>query len=573
MRMTEEESYVVDKERCPKCADQGRDNSCDNLAVYSDGHKFCFACEHYVKGNMTNEDYTPPTPKAFTPVPDGECEAIPDRGINEKTARKFGYQTIRRGGEVFHASSVYRNGQMVGQHVRGSGKRFKWVGKPKGCEMFGQHLFHGGKSLTITEGEIDAMTVYQVNGGFPVVSLPNGVQSAVRSIKDNLEWINTFNEVVLMFDMDEPGQKAAKEVAGLLAGGKAKIANLGGHKDANEAYLANDSKAIVNAFFNATSWSPDEILHVSQVTEDKDNPDEVWEYPWDSMTERLLGQKTGELILWSSGTGSGKSTILRQVAHHHLSQGRSLGMIMLEESPMETKEDLLSLQMGKPVRIVRQQRQLNELRAKMGKPPIAAINAEYTPEEYAEAESWLNQQDLHLYNHLGHNAVQNIKTRMEFMAISLGLKVIMLDHITALATGLLTDQNSNERLIIDDLLLFMRSLAERTGVHFDIVSQLKKSDKAFEEGSRITLQDLKGSGNLGTVPNTIISLERNRQDQDPIIANTTLLRCLKGRNMPGASGIAGALYYDKETARLTEVSVHEGDDGVVTGDVNPFGGI
>lgn len=573
MRMTEEESYVVDKEQCPKCAAQGRDNSCDNLAVYSDGHKFCFACEHFVKGNMTNEDHTPRPPREFTPV-HGECEAIPDRGINEKTARKFGYQTIRRNNEVFHASAVYRQGELVGQHIRGSGKRFKWLGSPKGCEMFGQHLFAGGKSVTITEGEIDAMTVYQVNGGFPVVSLPNGVQSAVRSIKDNLEWINGFNEIVIMFDNDEPGQKAAKEVAALLAGGKAKIANLGGHKDANEAYLANDSKAIVNAFYNATSWSPDEILHISQVTEDTNSPEEVWEYPWDNMTERLLGQKTSELILWSSGTGSGKSTILRQVAHHHLAQGRSLGMIMLEESPMETKEDLISLQMGKPVRIVRQQRQLNELRAKMGKPPIAAINAEYTPEEYAEAEAWLNAKDLHLYNHLGHNAVQNIKSRMEHMAVSQGLQVIMLDHITALATGLLTDANNNERLIIDDLLLFMRSLAERTGVHFDIVSQLKKSDKAFEEGSRITLQDLKGSGNLGSVPNTIISLERNRQDKDPIVANTTLLRCLKGRNMPGASGIAGALYYDKETSLLTEVSVHEGDDGKIeTGDANPFGGI
>jgi len=522
---------------------------------------------------MNKEDIPRREPKEFTPV-SGEAAAVPERGITEKTTRKFGYLTVNKNGEEFHASSVYRNRELVGQHIRGSGKRFKWIGSPKGCEMWGQHLFQaGGKKLTITEGEIDAMTVFQINGGWPVVSLPNGVQSAVRSIKDNLEWISSFGEVIIMFDMDEPGQKAAKEVAGILASGKAKIASLP-CKDANECLMKNMSKAVADAPFQAAAWSPDEILHVSQVVEDNDNPDEVWEYPWDHMTERLLGQKTSELILWSSGTGSGKSTILRQVAHHHLTQGRSLGMIMLEESPMETKEDLISLQMGKPVRIVRQQRQLNQLRAKMGKPPIAAINAEYTPEEYAESEQWLNRQDLHLYNHLGHNAVQNIKARMEYMAVSLGLKVIMLDHITALATGLLTDQNSNERLIIDDLLLFMRSLAERTGVHFDIVSQLKKSDKAFEEGSRITLQDLKGSGNLGTVPNTIISLERNRQDKDPIIANTTLLRCLKGRNMPGASGIAGALYYDKETSRLTEVSVHEGDDGkVVTGDADPFGGI
>ena len=80
--------------------------------------------------------------------------------------------------------------------------------------MFGQHLFeHGGKRLVITEGEIDAMTVFQVNNGWPVVSLPNGVQSAERSVKDNLEFISSYKEVILMFDMDDAGQKAAKKVA------------------------------------------------------------------------------------------------------------------------------------------------------------------------------------------------------------------------------------------------------------------------------------------------------------------------------------------------------------------------
>ena len=264
---------------------------------------------------------------------------------------------------------------MVGQHIHGSGKRFKWIGSPRGCELWGQHLFKaGGKKLVITEGEIDAMTVFQVNGGWPVVSLPNGVQSAVRAIKDNLEYISSFTEIVLMFDMDQPGQDAAKDVAELLPPGKALIASLP-FNDANECLLNNNSKAVVDASWQAVAWSPDEIMHISQVKVDTDSPQEVWEYPWDAMTTRLLGQKSGELILWCSGTGSGKSTILRQVARHHLVQGRSLGMIMLEESPIETKEDLLSLQMGKPVRLVRQQRELNELRIKMGKQPIGVISA------------------------------------------------------------------------------------------------------------------------------------------------------------------------------------------------------
>ena len=65
------------------------------------------------------------------------------------------------------------------------------------------------------------------------------------------------------------------------------------------------------------------------------------------------------------------------------------------------------------------------------------------------------------------------------------------------------------------------------------MSQLKKTDKHFEEGSRITLQDLKGSGSLGSVPNNIIALERNRQDPDPIQANTTVVRVLRTASPAG----------------------------------------
>ena len=41
-------SVVIGRERCPKCARNGKDRSGDNLAIYSDGHEFCFACQYFV---------------------------------------------------------------------------------------------------------------------------------------------------------------------------------------------------------------------------------------------------------------------------------------------------------------------------------------------------------------------------------------------------------------------------------------------------------------------------------------------------------------------------------------------
>jgi len=48
-------SHFISNERCPKCASQGNDKSGNNLAVYSDQHKYCFACGYYVKGDIVEE--------------------------------------------------------------------------------------------------------------------------------------------------------------------------------------------------------------------------------------------------------------------------------------------------------------------------------------------------------------------------------------------------------------------------------------------------------------------------------------------------------------------------------------
>lgn len=44
-------SRVVKKERCPKCAELGKDRKGDNLVSYDDGHSYCFGCGYTLNGN------------------------------------------------------------------------------------------------------------------------------------------------------------------------------------------------------------------------------------------------------------------------------------------------------------------------------------------------------------------------------------------------------------------------------------------------------------------------------------------------------------------------------------------
>ena len=240
---------------------------------------------------------------------------------------------------------------------------------------------------------------------------------------------------------------------------------------------------------------------------------------------------------------------------------------MLEESPQETMDDMISLILNKPVRAIMAGRMMNELRVKLGKSVINMdfVN-DFTNEEYAQARQKLSETSFYVYDHLGNNAMSNLLARMEFMAVSLKVDVIVLDHITAAAAGLLgitnkdVDGGNSERIIIDTLMKELRAISVRTGVHVDIVSQLKKTDKAFEEGDRITLQDLRGSGALSSVPNTVVALERDRQNSDDTVANTTIIRVLKNR-LTGRAGIATALYYDRKTGRLKEIGFAIDDGG------------
>ena len=509
-------------------------------------------------------------PKEFKVI-SGSFIDLNDRGITEKTCRVYGYQVAKINGKEVQIANYYRGGELIGQHLRGPNKQFAWKGTAKGAELFGQNLWKstGGKRLVITEGEIDCMTVNQVlNGTWPVVSIPNGAQSAAQAIKDNLEFVNSYSEVVLCFDMDEPGQKAALEVAELLPPGKCKIAKLP-YKDANECLQNAQSKHLASAIWEAQAYSPDEILHISKVVDTIDTMAEtrVYPFPYDGLSEFLIGQRSGEISLWCSGTGSGKSTILRELRHHHLEEGRSVGCIMLEESPQETLDDMISLMLNKPVRAIRACRMMNDLRIKMGKKPInMSVVDDLSEEEYNGARDKLCQTNFYVYDHLGNNAMQNLLARMEFMAVSLKVDIIVLDHITAAAAGLMGMENKDiegggsERIIIDTLMKELRSLAVRTGVHIDIISQLKKTEKAYEEGDRITLQDLRGSGALASVPNTVIALERDRQNTDEKIANTTIVRVLKNR-LTGRAGIASTLFYDHLSGRLKEIGFAMGEDG------------
>ena len=156
----------------------------------------------------------------FVPI-QGDIQALAKRGITEATCAHFGYTVgidPKTGNKVQLAPYTDEHGRIVAQKWRDSAKNFGVLGKLKnGLPLFGQHLWRdGGKKVVITEGEIDAMSVSQMQGNkWPVVSIPNGASGAKKALGAALEWLEKFEEVILMFDQDDPGREAVAECAPL----------------------------------------------------------------------------------------------------------------------------------------------------------------------------------------------------------------------------------------------------------------------------------------------------------------------------------------------------------------------
>jgi twinkle protein len=470
----------------------------------------------------------------------GEVQALPSRGINEETARKFGYRVGTHHGKPVQIAD-YRNadGELVAQKIRGRDKQFSMiVDTSTEVPLFGQHLWPtSGRRVVVTEGEIDALSVAQSCGlTWPVVSVPNGAQGARKSVQRALEWLCGYDLVVFCFDMDEPGRKAAAECAALLPPGKAAIAELSA-KDPNDMLKAGKVKELSSALWNARKWSPAGIV----------NGADLWDrivavqepgipYPWPGLTEKTYGQRKGKLITWTAGSGVGKSTLVSKVAYDlAFEHGLKVGYVALEESVARASQRFLSHRLGKLVHL----------------PGVA------TEVEMREAfDATLGTGRVFLFDHFGSADSDTLLSKLRYLAVGCECDVLILDHISIAISGLGLD--GDERRLIDHMMTELRTMVEETGVLCHVISHLRRSpndSRSAEEGGRVTLAMLRGSHSIAQLSDQVIAIERDLQGEDRVMT----VRVLKNRET-GDTGVACHLDYDRETGKIAEVAAPEFED-------------
>lgn len=459
---------------------------------------------------------------------------LKDRNIFKATAAFYNVWVNQSNEHVYPYYS--RDGkQLLANKFRNTAQKgFMTQGDISRTGLFGQQLFPAGsaKQITITEGELDALSVFQMTGSkFPAVSVKN-TASARKDIADNFEYLNSFQKIVVCFDKDDPhkrpdgttyypGQEAAQVVAGMFPPGKVRLLTLKDAKDANDYLRHGWQDKFEKEWWAAPEWTPAGLKLAKDLWEEvrvQKNYETV-NYPWEGLNNLTYGMRLSEVVLITADTGVGKTSVVKEIEHHLLKNtDRGVGLLHLEESNGDSLLGLMSITANKPLH-------------------LPDVRAEVKEDELRKY--WDNTCDndrIVVWDHFGSNSVASVLSTIRHMH-ALGCKYIILDHLSIIVS----DQNGDERKQLDEISTKLKTLCMELNCCIICVIHINRQGQ------------VRGSAGPEQISNIVIRLIRDKLSDNEEIRNTTKVIVEKNR-FCGRTGPACLLRYDGETGRLSELA-------------------
>lgn len=494
---------------CPSCP------SSDAYCEYEDGHGYCFSCGYFKpkdKEEFLNDNYT--------------YEYLSWRGVSKETMRRYGVKTkINSEGKPVALGFVYKNGAVKGRKLDASkSEAFYSTGEISKAGLFGVNAFSqgGARYVTITEGELDALSLNQALGGtYPVVS----VQSASTAVRDCIldrEYLNSFERIYLAFDSDGPGQDASRGVAQLFDYNKLYHVKFTKHKDANAYLTAEGEEELKKIWWNSRRFQPADIKSTNDEFEDilRESPKVGAPYPFPTLNEMTYGIRTGESVLITAMEGVGKTELMHAIEFTLLKEtNHAVGAIFLEEPQRRHLQALAGLQLQAPVHLPDSSCSLSEV--------VSALK-QVLPED----------DRLHVYSHFGSDDPDVLLDTIRYLVTARSCRYVLLDHLSMVVSGL---AGEDERKALDYISTRLEMMVKELDFALILVSHV--NDEGMTRGSRY----------ISKVADMRIDVVRNVKAPDPDERNTLYLTISKNR-FSGKTGPAGRLRFDPSTFTMKEIS-------------------
>lgn len=453
-------------------------------------------------------------------------EYLPWRNVDKETMRFYDVKTkVSAEGKPVSIGYKYPNDSFK---VRNLGeKAFHSVGDINKAGLFGRNKFPAGshKYVTITEGELDALSLYQVLRS-PVVSVRSSSSAGLDCTLDR-SWLNSYDRIYLAFDGDGPGRDATQSVARLFDPNKVYDVRLPGgtRKDANDFIRAGESSELRNIWDNARRYQPDNIKSLLSEFKTMVSRTPVWglPFPWPSLTKATYGIRTKESVLITALEGVGKTEICHAIEHSILKNtDANVGAIYIEEPEERHLKALAGIELKAPVHL-----------------PGHAFSGGQVSDAL---EAVVRKDDrLFLYSHFGSDDPDTILDTIRFLVSARECRYIILDHITMVVSGL---KSRDATQALDYLSTRLQMMLMELDFALILVSHV--NDELLTRGSR----------NISKVGNTWIHLSRDLKSEDPVLLRTTNVSLFKNR-YSWKTGPVCQLLFDPETYILSEINNQE----------------
>jgi KaiC/GvpD/RAD55 family RecA-like ATPase/5S rRNA maturation endonuclease (ribonuclease M5) len=439
------------------------------------------------------------------------------RGIKAKTLEKHGaYFTKLDDKETVHYSYP-------------SATKHKNLSIPKGAKghitisgnmdkFYGQDDYQGGKILTITEGEEDRLSVIEMMGDYPTVSVPNATPSKEFWAKA-IEYMGKFDKIYLSVDNDTAGDKLAQTFFRLLPG-KVYRVDHGKHKDANDFLKAGDFAQYKTSWWNAQKIKPDTI---NTTAEDflklyDETPDyEYFKTGIDGLDEKMLGIHKSAFTLILAPTGIGKTELMRYLEYQCFLAGKPFAFCHGEETQLRSLLGLVSYDLKD-----------NVTRKDLIEDKNREADVKASLEQFGKSEKCFQFQIR------VDEGVDDIIEQIRFLVTAMGVEYIFLEPIQDFVSGNTTEKES----MITDLANKMKRLAAEINVGIVVIAH------ANAEG------DAKYCKSLTQSAAYEIILSREVDSDDPVEKNRMHVNVGRKNRTGGGSGPAGCLTFDVETYML-----------------------
>lgn len=526
----------TEKTTCPQCSESRRNKKDPCLSVnITEGVYNCHNCGW--KGNVKNFDrkesrktFNKPEQSMLKHIDLTEkiVDYFDKRSISKLTLEKF----LIHGKEEFMPQTqkkercivfpYLRESEIINAKFRDGNKNFRMV-KDAELIFFGMQSLKGRHCAIITEGEIDALSVYESGfgndyesvcnsdgevvehelGRWAVLSVPNGASKGSQRLEylDNCtDWMTGIDEFVIATDNDEAGVSLRDELVRRLGAEKCRIVRYpsdasvsdsnGGRracKDLNEVLVHFGKNAVKSAVMNSESIPVDGIYYLDdvfpQMLESFRRGSQLAETTRFGETDDYFRWKKGDINVIIGYGNHGKTTYwLQMMLTKSIFDGWKWAIFSPENYPAnDFFDDLIEMYTGK---------WLDKM----------------SEDEYIAACTFVDQHFYYVYPEFEHD-LNSIHEKFRYLILKKGVDGVMIDPFNQLDKT----QKAYERddQYISNTLKDVKRFALLNAVSYNIIMHPKNPSYNQDKSLPVVdMYDIAGGAMTGNKADQIISYYR-----------------------------------------------------------------